>query len=130
MPLIPLARIASSTWNVATVFCCKSLPGCSRPKRTSALAAKWNTNSHPAIAAVSAGRSRLSPAHEPETGLLRARRREIASWPVEKSSQPTTSWPVAQEAVGEAAADEAGRAGEEIFHAIVAGGHAAAGRAC
>ena len=38
MPLIPLARMASSTLNVAIVFCCKSLPGCSRPKRTSALA--------------------------------------------------------------------------------------------
>ena len=38
--LMPLARMASSTLNVAMVFCCKSFEGCSSPKRTSALAAR------------------------------------------------------------------------------------------
>ena len=50
----PLARIASSTLNVAMVFCSRSLRGWSVPKRTSALAARWKTKSQPAIARVSA----------------------------------------------------------------------------
>jgi len=37
----PAARMASSTLNVAMVFCSRSFRGCSVPKRTSALAAKW-----------------------------------------------------------------------------------------
>ena len=40
MRLQPLARIASSTLNVAMVFCSRSRSGCSVPKRTSALAAR------------------------------------------------------------------------------------------
>ena len=45
----PLARMASSTLKVAIVFCSRSLRGCSRPKRTSAFAARWNTISEPRL---------------------------------------------------------------------------------
>ena len=55
MLLMPLARMASSTLKVAMVFCSRSLRGCSRPKRTSALAARWNTMSQPAIAGSQCG---------------------------------------------------------------------------
>ncbi len=44
MRLTPLARMASRTLKVAMVFCCKSLLGCSRPKRTSALAAQMENH--------------------------------------------------------------------------------------
>src|SRR5665213_587112 len=91
---MPLPRIASSTLNVAIVFCSRSLRGCSRPKRTSALAERWKTMSQPAIAAVSAGTSRMSPSASLNSGCLSAPARNSRK-PVLKLSKPVTENPAA-----------------------------------
>ena len=69
----PAARIASSTVDVAIVFCSRSARGCSSPWRTSAFAARWNTVSHPSSAPL----EQLAVEH---VALARARR------PVARSS--------------------------------------------
>src|ERR1017187_3758681 len=90
--LTPFARAASSTLKVATVFCSRSLRGCSVPNLTSALAARWKTVSQPRIDAVSEDRSRLSPRTSEKREFLSAPSRN-RSCPVEKLSHPTTAIP-------------------------------------
>ena len=109
----PLRRIASSTLKVAIVFCSRSRRGCSVPKRTSALAARWKTKSRPRIASVSAARVEQVALDQAEAGDGRRRVRRNSRWPVEKLSKPTTSWPARQQPVDQVAADEPGRAGDE-----------------
>ena len=76
----PERRIASSTVNVAIVFCRRSRSGCSRPCRTSAFAARWKTMSQPAIACSSRSASSTSPSTTlPPGASLDASRRSDAA---------------------------------------------------
>ena len=62
----PAARIASSTLEVAIVFCSRSRAGWSSPRRTSAFAARWKTVSQP---------SSDAPEHAPRRARRPARTR-------------------------------------------------------
>ncbi len=81
----PAARIASSTLNVAIVFCSTSFSGWCVPNRTSAFAARWNTTSAPAISAAMRSRSRVSPRTNRNRGFDNADSMNC-SWPVERLS--------------------------------------------
>ena len=102
----PAARIASSTTEVATVFCSRSIVGWSNPWRTSAFAAKWNTVSQPverppetvAVEHVALDEPRRPRASESATNSRRPRGEVVEIDDLDA---------VGAQAVGERAADEA-----------------------
>ena len=107
--------MASSTLLVAMVFCSRSLVGCCRPKRTSALAARWTTRSAPSIARSSAAEiEHVLPVElEPRrlAGLLRK-----CSRPGRKVVVADDVVAVGEQPVHQVAGDESGGAGDEDFH--------------
>ena len=74
------------------------------------------------------GQVEIIPAHEPETGsrVRAVEKRELARGKIIPADDLVA---FTQKPVRQTAADKPGRAGNEIFHAIVAGAHAM-GRAC
>src|ERR1700761_1755649 len=90
----PSARIASSTFEVAIVFCSRSRRGCSSPWRTSAFACRWKTQSHPETAS----RIRSASSTSPSNSFVPGRSSSPATnsrRPVRKSSTTLTSTPSA-----------------------------------
>ena len=112
MRSMPCARMASSTSEVPSVFCSRSRRGCSSPRRTSALACRWNTVSEPTMA--SRRRSRVGDVardHRPERMTLHAVDELLASGGEVVVHDDLD--PVGQKPIGEVRADEPGSSGDE-----------------
>ena len=101
------------------VFCSRSRRGCSVPKRTSALAARWKTKSCPATAARERRRVEQVAFDQPEAGVRGGALQE----PAAAGREVVVDGDLVagrEQQVDEIAADEAGTAGDERPHAFLA----------